>query len=127
MIWKGLRHSVILKVESVAESVISNIELGDRSVETVGDVSDIELRDKLNRLQFAVNGNFILIKYYVIEGFRLVYFPFAVDYLETYNIPTTPWACSNLDDIISASTSNLKSLIESIDSIKNNNDEIVII
>lgn len=108
-------YDLILDVEWHAESVSSDIVLRNRRLPEIANINDAELQNDLNQLRFGVNGNLILSKYHhVIDAFRLAYFPFAVEYLERYSISSRPWFYHNLDNITSATTTNLRTLSQTI-------------
>ncbi len=116
----------IFNLEEYNEATIEAINLRSYRPSEITTINDTELQNSLNQLMLGVNGNYILEKYHhVIEGFRLAYFPFAVDYLESFNLPVSPSSYNDLEDIGISTTNRLKSLSQSIQYIKWNNGDIM--
>lgn len=122
-----VNNDIILSREP--DAVLESIKYRNETLPAIAnDGNDDELQRSLNELRMLSYGNFILAKYnHVIEVFRLTYFPFAADYLETYTLPTTLSAAyDDLDDIYFIATYSLRALRESIKRIMSNNEEIML-
>ncbi|KAG4066487.1 hypothetical protein HA402_007123 [Bradysia odoriphaga] len=113
--------NLIFDVESYADLVISSIELRNRETPEINICGHTDLTNKLNQLRRIAKGNFALNEYRrFVEGFQLTYFPYAVCYLESLQIPTTPTAYDNLDDITSTISEHLNDTKRFIEEIKLN-------
>lgn len=118
--------SPIVNLEQFTKTVASRIELGYRLVSPLTNVDDVELQNNLNQLLENVHGNSFLDQYHqVIEWFRRIYFPFAVDYLDKYRLPESTSSYSDLNAIVSMTTSHLNTLNQDIKTIDWNNGAIM--
>lgn len=114
--------SFIVNLEQFAKSVSTRIELGYRLFIPITRMTDSELQNDLNKLMFNVHGHSFLDQYQqVIEWFHLIYFPFAIDYLEKYRLPSSPSSYADLNAIVSMTTSHLNTLSLDIRDIHWNN------
>lgn len=118
--------SLIVNIDLFTEVVAEQIKTKNELVLPNLNISDVELRNDLELLQFGFYGNYFLDTYYhIIEGFQLTFFPFAVDYLKMYRLPTSFLSYEDLNAIALATTNNLNTLSQSIDAINSNRARIV--
>lgn len=112
-------------MESYAGLVGLNIELTNRKIPAITNIRDADVASNLNQLRRTAKGNFALNEYRrYVEGFRLAYFPYAVCYLESLQIPATPTAYDNLDAITSTITDHLKDAKRYIEEIKSTTRDV---
>lgn len=115
---------LIVNIESFTKLFAEHIKTKNELV--LPNLNISELRNNLKLLQFGVYGNYFLdTYYYIIEGFQLTFFPFAVDYLKMYRLPTSFLSYEDLNAIALATTNNLNTLSQSIDAINSNHARIV--
>lgn len=120
--------SLIVDIEMYHEVPIFDIERRKESVGQNLNISDVQLRNNVNELQFKVNANYILATYYhFIDGFKLTFFPFAAEFLEMYQLSSSLSTYADIKALISVTTSNLKSLVQRIQEIKINSGDMVIL
>ncbi len=98
------------------KETIKSIERRRYRIPTSQNIDDVDLQNKINQFRYAVNENHIVAEFHdTIEKFTLTYFPFSVDYLDEFHIPTY---IDDLDELISAATTKLNRLSQIVENIK---------
>ncbi|KAG4079571.1 hypothetical protein HA402_012655 [Bradysia odoriphaga] len=118
--------NLIVNLEVYTTVALSIMNIRNQRLSTMPQFSDEYLQNRLNQLQFEVNGKFMLEEYeHVIKAFQLTYFPFAVQFFETYNMSTSLSDYKNLDDIYFGATNKISSLDSTVQRIQQKNEEIM--
>lgn len=78
-------------------------------------ITDTQLRNNFNQLQFNLRANFILAQYNrAVDGLKQTVFPFAADYFDMYQLPATFAADEDLSAAAITAANKVKSLSERI-------------
>lgn len=118
--------NLIVNIELFTKVAVAHIKTRNAQIYSKLNISDVGLQNNLNRLQFGVDGNYMLdMHYHVIKGFRLSFFPFALDYLEMYQLPASFMEYEDLNAISSATINSLRTLSRTINAINSNHARIV--
>jgi len=90
-------------------------------------VTDLQLQANIIRLRFNVYANYILGLYFTMtDTYQLTFFPFAAQHFGIFQLSSSLESYKDLNEIVSATTNNLKSMIEYIPIISDDRSNFVL-